>query len=604
MATAIPIPTSVHLFYSYAHADEPLCEKLQIHLTGLKRAGLISDWSDRKILPGDEWNVQIQKAIERAGIILLLVSAEFFSSEYIFKFELPLALARHELGFARVIPVLLRPFEWRDSAVAKLQMLPSDARPVTSWPNEDEAFCDVAGRLREVLYQQRLSESTPKFQTSSGFVSDVRVLDAAISSAVIVDEPTDLVALIRGEGSTGLKAILQLDRTYSATPEDVQSKKVELTFPTNAAGVPLPLELKFAVDSPGFAPSRQEKLVQIPPNRDSDVFVFMLTPQKSGRLRLNIDVIVNGTCIASRLLSTMAVDAPSAPRFLSYQVVSFDLAGSAKVLQEASAKERQEFLWGNPQAAGPVGVSETPKPREVAIAGVAAVQKKSGLPIWLSGTVGLMAAATVIALLIRPSFQPSSSPQVMAPADNTSPSPISPQSPAQPAVSQHAQPAITPPTAVRNVLPPSQSAPTAAQSAPPATQSAPPPAVQSSPPATQSAPPPDNQNAPPATQSAPPPPPDVQNRASEEDIQKVQERLMEMRSRADAIGQVLNSVRRSQAASGLEMNPEFTAAFSRLQYYLQAAEKALKDKDLASAGKDMDNAEKLLSFLEARFQNR
>src|SRR5437588_787902 len=98
MAIAVQSPASVELFYSYAHSDEPLCKELQKHLTALKRAGLISDWYDRKIEPGAEWAAQIQEAMERAGIILLLVSADFLASQYISDIELPFALARHNSG--------------------------------------------------------------------------------------------------------------------------------------------------------------------------------------------------------------------------------------------------------------------------------------------------------------------------------------------------------------------------------------------------------------------------------------------------------------------------------------------------------------------------
>src|SRR5262249_3124562 len=50
-------PASVELFYSYAHRDSLLCEELRMHLTALKRSGLIRDWYDHKIEPGSEWSV-------------------------------------------------------------------------------------------------------------------------------------------------------------------------------------------------------------------------------------------------------------------------------------------------------------------------------------------------------------------------------------------------------------------------------------------------------------------------------------------------------------------------------------------------------------------
>ena len=151
MATADQSPTSVELFYSYAHRDAELCEELRMHLTALKRSGLIRDWYDHMIKPGSEWSVEIQEAMERAGIILLLVSAHFVASNYITNVEVPFALKRHRSGQARVIPILLRAYAWHDLPYASLQWLPSGVLAVTSWDNQDEAFSDIAGRLRELF---------------------------------------------------------------------------------------------------------------------------------------------------------------------------------------------------------------------------------------------------------------------------------------------------------------------------------------------------------------------------------------------------------------------------------------------------------------------
>lgn len=323
MATTVNQLTSVELFYSYAHCDEPLCQQLQKHLTALKRSGLITDWYDRKIEPGAEWAAEIQHAMERAGIILLLISADFLASQYIFEVELPFALQRQKEGRARVIPILLRPVEWHDLPIAKLQMLPTSARPVTSWPNPDEAFSDVAGRLRELLYSERLQTLRPPAQTAPAqAATQERVLDAAIASKVVIDEPTDVVTMFRTTNSGGLKAILQVDRTYTATPEDVKSNTVEIEFPRDPSGKLLPTSLTLALEAPGCDPPAESKQVRIPAAGDSPVFVFMLTPKRAGTLRSNLRILVGETEIGSRMLITKAVPATDAEPSLSYDVVS------------------------------------------------------------------------------------------------------------------------------------------------------------------------------------------------------------------------------------------------------------------------------------------
>ncbi len=81
----------------------------------------------------------------------------------------------------------------------------------------------------------------------------------------------------------------------------------------------------------------------------------------------------------------------------------------------------------------------------------------------------------------------------------------------------------------------------------------------------------------------------------------MQESLMQLHSRADAIRGSVNSLRRQQAADGLEISPEIAGAASRLDNYLQAADRAAQNNDLNAARKSMDGAEKQLTVLEAKF---
>lgn len=338
MATAVQSPASVELFYSYAHNDEPLCQELQKHLTALKRSGLIRDWYDRKIEPGDEWNAQIQEALERAGIILLLISADFLASKYIFDVEVPFALKRHDSGSARVIPILLRPVEWHGLPFAKLQILPTEARAVTSWTNRDEAFTDIAAKLRELLYADRLHLVTPPLAPDHGpRTTQERVLDAAIASSVVIDEPTDLVTMVRGTESGGLKAILRVDRTYSATSDDVRSERFELDFPADASGTILPATLELALQSPGFDPPSQRKKLRIPPAGDSGVSVFMFTAKRAGTLRLNLQALSGDIEIGSCTMATTSVPADQAQPILSYGVTSLPLKPSTEAPARTTA---------------------------------------------------------------------------------------------------------------------------------------------------------------------------------------------------------------------------------------------------------------------------
>src|SRR6266496_5732393 len=59
---------SVEVFYSYAHEDEEMRDKLEKRLESLRRQGLISQWHDRQILAGAEWASTIDTHLDTATV--------------------------------------------------------------------------------------------------------------------------------------------------------------------------------------------------------------------------------------------------------------------------------------------------------------------------------------------------------------------------------------------------------------------------------------------------------------------------------------------------------------------------------------------------------
>lgn len=144
----------ISLFFSYAHEDEALRDELAKHLSIMRRQGVISDWYDRDITAGSEWADAIDDNLNKADIILLLVSPDFIASDYCYDVEMKRALARHDAKEAIVIPVILRPTRWQNAPFSKLQALPKNAKPVTTWPDQDEAFLYIAEAVQKVAEMQ------------------------------------------------------------------------------------------------------------------------------------------------------------------------------------------------------------------------------------------------------------------------------------------------------------------------------------------------------------------------------------------------------------------------------------------------------------------
>ncbi len=192
--------SSLSVFFSYSHKDENLRDELAEHLATLNRNGEISVWHDRKIAAGSDWVKAIDDNLKTADVILLLISSSFLASDYCSKIELNQAIARHNSGESRVIPIILRPCDWQSSQFGKLQALPKDAKPITKWDDKDEAFYDVVKGVRLAI-------------------------DQIIKSQVTYVEPVKTISSMRATNIETVNERLKLEYPININPVKLRSAK-------------------------------------------------------------------------------------------------------------------------------------------------------------------------------------------------------------------------------------------------------------------------------------------------------------------------------------------------------------------------------------------
>ena len=141
----------LNLFISYAHEDRESCAQLITHLSNLINQGVISHWYDGEMIAGEVWDDKIKEQLAAAKIIVLLISPDFFASEYIKNVEVAHAMARLKETEVTVIPVILRPSDWMATPFGALHALPDGALPITKWPDRDEGFLSVVSGIRKVI---------------------------------------------------------------------------------------------------------------------------------------------------------------------------------------------------------------------------------------------------------------------------------------------------------------------------------------------------------------------------------------------------------------------------------------------------------------------
>lgn len=141
------------LLYVYATQDKDLCGQLDRHLSLLKQEGLIETIDACDISAGDEPERVWARNLERADILVLLLSSSFFSdprcSELMRKTVDP-----NRRAAALPVPVYLRAFDIEPLRLDARHMLPKGGRPIISWEHRDEAWLSVAEDLRRLIEQR------------------------------------------------------------------------------------------------------------------------------------------------------------------------------------------------------------------------------------------------------------------------------------------------------------------------------------------------------------------------------------------------------------------------------------------------------------------
>ena len=100
------------LFYSYCHEDSAFRDEMQTTLRLLKREGVLDEWYDHLIVPGESIGEEVKAHLQQSDIVAFLFSRDFIASdacmeEWAYAKELEL----RGKSISR-IPIIVRQCEW------------------------------------------------------------------------------------------------------------------------------------------------------------------------------------------------------------------------------------------------------------------------------------------------------------------------------------------------------------------------------------------------------------------------------------------------------------------------------------------------------------
>ena len=125
----------VLIYFLAAPEDEAYVREIRTHLRPIVRSHetMIRLLDDFDAPAGSDLEAHKKQLLE-ADIVLSLVSSDFINDDDVYDRNQSV-IDRYNRGETKMISILVRNCLWKDSPLAKFQLLPTNEQPLQSWPS-------------------------------------------------------------------------------------------------------------------------------------------------------------------------------------------------------------------------------------------------------------------------------------------------------------------------------------------------------------------------------------------------------------------------------------------------------------------------------------
>ncbi|WP_437851743.1 TIR domain-containing protein [Sorangium sp. So ce363] len=142
------------IFISYSHADNKWKDRLVAHLRVSEYEGLCEVWDDTRIDAGSDWLQEMQEALEKASVAVLLVSADLLASKISRNKEVSQLLQRRATHGLQIFPVIIEPCDY-DAVdwLRRMAVRPKNGKAISTRkkPQAETELLAIAKEIRVIL---------------------------------------------------------------------------------------------------------------------------------------------------------------------------------------------------------------------------------------------------------------------------------------------------------------------------------------------------------------------------------------------------------------------------------------------------------------------
>lgn len=183
------------IFICYSHNDAKWLERLRVHLKPLEQEG-VKAWSDRMITPSTKWREEIQKSICAARIAILLISADFFASDFISTNELPQLLLAAKTDGVNILQVIISPSRFQQHQIlSQFQAVNDPQRPLINLKRgeQETVWVELIESVKTVLSSRQDSiREELRGQPSHNKINNDSVSDNNPGATTIIRPPAEV----------------------------------------------------------------------------------------------------------------------------------------------------------------------------------------------------------------------------------------------------------------------------------------------------------------------------------------------------------------------------------------------------------------------------
>lgn len=147
---------SIKLFLAYSESDWSFLHALEEQLELLSRtrelAGRrgLARWGEHKLVPGEDSHVAMQRALEEAEVVILLISSSFLAGSFCWGPLVRDAIRRYYSSDILLLPLMVRPCLYAGTPLNQIGTI-CRHKPVSRWTDRSLVWPEVGKNIQEAI---------------------------------------------------------------------------------------------------------------------------------------------------------------------------------------------------------------------------------------------------------------------------------------------------------------------------------------------------------------------------------------------------------------------------------------------------------------------